>query len=256
MNTKPKLLCFPHAGGGAATYSSWHRSLGHVADLVPFELPGRGSRLAERPFKKLDLLIGSMFESLVKYFDDDFAFFGHSMGALIAFELARELRRRGRRQPTQLFLSGRVAPQIQSTNLLTYSLPEPELIMQLRNLNGTPKEILEDEDLMSLMLPVLRADFELIETHQYKHEAPLECPISVYGGLYDPETSRDALLSWREQTTGRFTAYLFNGDHFFLRTAETELLQLISDELTHSTSVVDRDIWNEQRTLTRSGSGF
>jgi medium-chain acyl-[acyl-carrier-protein] hydrolase len=160
-----------------------------------------------------------------------FAFFGHSMGAMISFELARRLRREHDREPIHLFVSGRRAPQLPITEPPTYNLPEPQLIEDLRRLNGTPRAVLENPELLQLVLPLLRTDFEVCQTYTYTPQAPLSCPITVFGGLQDTEAPRESLAAWREQTTSSFTLRMFPGDHFFLHTTQHDMLRIIYEQL-------------------------
>jgi medium-chain acyl-[acyl-carrier-protein] hydrolase len=153
------------------------------------------------------------------------------MGAVIAFELARLLRREGRPRPFHLFVSGRQAPHAPDPEPPSYNLPEPEFIESLGRLNGTPPEVLRHQELMNLLLPLLRADFEAIETYAYKDEPPLDCPVTAFVGLHDDEVSREQLEMWAGQTNASFSARVFPGDHFFLNTARPALLKAIAAEL-------------------------
>ena len=170
-------------------------------------------------------------EAIRPWLNIPFAFFGHSMGALIAFELTRRLRQQYGCEPEWLFVSGRRAPQMAKGDPITYNLPRDELIAELRQINGTPQEVLEHEELMELMLPLLRADFQLTQTYEYVADVPVRCPITVYGGLEDYEVGRDVLLPWREQTSFRFGLHMLPGDHFFLRSSQSLLLSLLTREL-------------------------
>jgi medium-chain acyl-[acyl-carrier-protein] hydrolase len=153
------------------------------------------------------------------------------MGATIAFEIARLLRREGGPQPSHLFLSGRRAPQVTDTDPPTYNMPEPELIEDLRRLNGTPPEVFDEPDLLSVMLPLIRADFEVIQTYDYEEEPALDCPITVYGGLQDQEVKRENLYAWCAQTTAPCGVRLFPGDHFFINANRELLLQTLTRDL-------------------------
>jgi len=183
----------------------------------------------EKPFTSLIDLSKSLAEAIAPYLDKPFVFFGHSMGSMISFELARQLRRRGL-EPVHLFASGCHAPQIPDTTVL-HDLPQSELIKELNRLNGTPKEILENTELLSLILPTLRADCKMTETYVYAPELPLNCPITVFGGLLDPIAPRAELEGWSEQTTSTFTIRMLDGDHFFLHSAQLVLLSILSKEL-------------------------
>jgi medium-chain acyl-[acyl-carrier-protein] hydrolase len=228
---KFRLFCFPYAGGAALIYRTWASRIPSTVEIVPVELPGRGARLTEPPFRNLPELINALTPMITPLLDMRFAFFGHSMGAIIAFELARELRRRNAPQPEQLFISGRRPPQIPDTDPITYNLPEDEFQAELLRLKGTPIEVLENAELMSLMRPILRADFELIQTYQYDDDTPLHYPITVYGGLQDDDVPRALLVSWKQQTDARFSLHMLPGDHFFLHSASPILLELLGQEL-------------------------
>jgi medium-chain acyl-[acyl-carrier-protein] hydrolase len=190
--------------------------------------------LLEPAFTDLLLLAQTALQELLPALDRPFAFFGHSMGAAIGYELAQLLRRDYHIEPTHLFVSGRHAPQLPDETPITYSLPEPEFVEELRQLNGTPAEILEHPELLKLLLPLLRADFELIQTYVYSSRPPLDCPITAFGGIEDKEVSREHLEAWREQTRASFSLKMFPGDHFFIHTAQALLVETIARELARS----------------------
>jgi medium-chain acyl-[acyl-carrier-protein] hydrolase len=225
------LFCFPYGGGGASIFRSWPDSLPTSIEVCPVQLPGRESRLREEPFAQVSSLVRAIAKALLLYLDRPFAFFGHSMGALIGFELSRQLRREHGLKLVHLFVSGCRAPQLPDPDPPTYDLPEPKFLEELRRLNGTPKEVLKHPELMQLMLPLLRADFEAVQTYAYSPAPPLDCPITVFGGLQDNEVKREYLEGWREQTTGSFSLQMLPGDHFFLHTAQPLLLHIITQEL-------------------------
>jgi medium-chain acyl-[acyl-carrier-protein] hydrolase len=226
-----RLFCFPYAGGGALIFRNWSKNLPATVEVRTVQLPGRGSRIPDAPFTEMSALIQATADALRPYLDKPFAFFGHSMGAIISFELARYQRRERGPQPVALFVSGGCAPQMPDDDPIKYNLPEPEFIEELRRLNGTPPEVLQSSELLQLMIPLLRADFSLVETYEYVSEPPLNCPIFVFGGLQDVDTKREQLEGWREQTTSHFWLRMFNGDHFFFHTSEADLLRIISLKL-------------------------
>ena len=185
----------------------------------------------ESPFTRLSPLVYTLTEALLPHLTTPFAFFGHSMGALIGFELARQLRRQHGPSPVHLFVSGREAPQLPSLEPPIHALPEPQFIAELQRFNGTPKEVLEHPDLMQLLIPTLRADFAVCETYTYISDAPIDCSISAFGGLQDHEVSCEQLEAWRDQSRASFSLCMFPGDHFFLDTAEPLLLKTIAQLL-------------------------
>ncbi len=226
-----RLFCLPYAGGTALIYRKWPEILPPTIDVCALQPPGRGNRIIEPAFNRIEDLVKALVEVMRPYLDKPFALFGHSMGALISFELARCLRREVNLTPQQLFFSGHRAPQLPDPDPPTYNLPEKEFLAELRRLNGTPPEALENSELMQLMIPLLRADFALCQTYIYTIDAPFSCPISVFGGLQDIDVSRANLEAWRTQTTSNFSLHMFPGDHFYLHQAQPTLLQLIAQQL-------------------------
>jgi len=211
-----RLFCFPYAGGGIAVFRGWDRMLPPEVEVCAVELPGRGRRMRERPYRRLAALVEEVTWLLEPYLDRPFALFGHSMGALIAFETVRALRRTGAPMPVRLLVSGAGVPQNWRRRRALHGLSDAALVEALRDLEGTPSGILASQELLDLLLPIVRADFELIETHVYGPEPPLECPITAFGGVSDRFVGRASLESWREQTTGEFVLRMLPGGHFFL----------------------------------------
>lgn len=226
-----RLFCFPYAGGSAAVYREWGRLLPAEIQVAAVQLPGRGSRFTERLLQRLDGVVEQLAAELAPFMDRPFAFFGHSMGALTAFELTRHLRRAGGPLPERLVVSGRRAPQLPGERVPLHELPEEEFLDELRRLNGTPEEILESRELMELFSPVLRADFAVCETYRYAEEPPLEIPVSALGGLADPDVGREAVEAWREQTRAAFVLRMFPGGHFFLNSNRDAVVRAVSLDL-------------------------
>ncbi|MBD1902832.1 thioesterase II family protein [Trichocoleus sp. DQ-A3] len=232
-----RLFCFPYAGGGALNFRTWSQGLPVGVEVCAVELPGRGKRILEAPFTQALPLVQAIAHALLPYLDKPFAFFGHSMGALVSFEVARLLRREYGMSPVHLFVSGRSAPQLPLQEPPIHSLPQPAFIEELRRLNGTPKAVLENVELMELLLPILRADFAVLETYVYAAEPPLQCPITAFGGLQDVKVSVDRLEAWRQQTSAKFSLQMLPGDHFFVQSAQPLLLQFLSRELNSISTV-------------------
>jgi medium-chain acyl-[acyl-carrier-protein] hydrolase len=226
-----RLFCFPYAGGGAHIYQDWANFLPRTIEVWSLLLPGRGSRLPEAPFSQLAPLVQSIAQAMLPLLEKPFAFFGHSMGALIGFELARKLRGKYGLCPDHFFASAFPAPDIKKPKEIVHLLPDPEFIKRLASLNGTPPAVLENKELMDIILPALRADFAVSETYEYVHQPPLECDIAVFGGLEDREITRAELEAWSRQTTERFSLTMFQGDHFFLHTVQFDLLTAIVERL-------------------------
>jgi medium-chain acyl-[acyl-carrier-protein] hydrolase len=184
----------------------------------------------EPAFTNCSALVDAFMPHLLPFVNKPFAFFGHSMGAIIAFEVARRLQQRGLK-PARLFFSGRRAPQIPEKEQITYDLPDAEFTEELRRLNGTPKQVLEHPELMQLMLNIIRADFTLTETYRYQSGPPLNCPFSVFGGLQDVDVTSHHLEAWCELTTCGCSLRMFEGDHFFIQTATAAVLKTIAEQL-------------------------
>lgn len=229
VQAKLRLFCLPYAGGSSQIYRHW--ALPQEIELFSIELPGRGSRLMEKPITHFPELIQKISKSLHPYLDRPFAFFGHSMGALLSFELVLALRSQGYSSPEILFVSGYRAPHIKSESPPIYNLPEPEFTEEIRRMEGTPEAVLTNRELRELVFPALRADFEAIYNYQYKHSIPLDLPITVFGGLEDNGINVSALEDWQRYTNKKFRLQMFYGNHFFLFENQRLILQVIQQQL-------------------------
>jgi surfactin synthase thioesterase subunit/malonyl CoA-acyl carrier protein transacylase/aryl carrier-like protein len=226
-----RLFCLPYAGGGASIYREWSKALPPDIEVCAIQLPGREQRFREAPFRQLTALVQTLAKVLEPHPDRPFAIFGHSMGGLIGFELARQCRRQKLPEPVHLFVSASRAPHLLDDEPPLHRLPEPRLVAKLRALSGTPEEMLADPEIMAFYLPLLRADFAVVETYVYRAEEPLGCPISAFGGELDEKIGTEALDAWRTQTRAAFTRQLFPGNHFFLHSAREALLASIAQQL-------------------------
>lgn len=226
-----RLFCFPYAGGGPHIFRGWSAGLPKDIEVCPIQLPGRGSRIKEPPFTRLLPMVQAMAQGLLPLLDRPFAFFGHSMGALIGFALARQLRRESGIEPSHLFVASRRAPQLPGSSPQMHLLSDHDFIEALRRLGGMPEELLQHAELMQLVLPILRADVTLCETYVYQNEEPLNCPVSAFGGFLGRDVSRYELEAWRAQTRSSFRLQMFPGNHFFLVDDRTLLLRAIAEDL-------------------------
>ena len=226
-----RLFAFPYAGGAAMIYRGWPDRLPGNIEVCAVQLPGRGSRLNEPPYKRISAVAQAVADEITPLLDKPFAFFGHSMGALISFEMSRLLRERLKMQPTHLCVSGRQAPHIKDEDTPTFNLPDEEFIKELHRLNGTPKEALEHPELMAILLPLLRADFEMVQTYDYTEAEPLDCPLTAFGGLQDREVSRESLQAWRQHTTSSFALRMLPGDHFFINSQKDAITAVLAQVL-------------------------
>lgn len=229
---KLRLFCFPHAGGGASAYRLWHNGFPPDIEVCPVQVPGRENRVMEVPLNDMNLLLQALASALVPDLERPFAFFGHSFGALIGFEFIRYLRREHGLKPVHFCVSGYQAPPITNKLPPISHLPDAEFVEGLRELDSTPEAVFEHEELMELLLPALRADFEIYEKYEYFSEDKLDCPISAFGGRKDPLVFEEDLQSWQNHTKNSFTVRMFPGDHYFLHNNDrASLLEAVSDVL-------------------------
>ena len=226
-----RLFCFPYAGGGAMTYRDWPAAMPEEIEVLPIQLPGRERRLRESSFVRMEPLVTALTRALEPYLDLPFAIFGHSMGGVIGYELAQRLRRERGRSPVHLLVSAHHAPHRPAEDKADYKLPDTELIERLREMNGTPPEVLEHPELMDLMLPLIRADFELNDTYVTADQPPLDCAVTAFGGLEDEEVSRQDLEAWSEISDGPFKLRMFPGDHFYLHDNRNQLIDWVVEDL-------------------------
>lgn len=233
-----RLFCFPYSGAGVSIFNRWSEVLPDLVDTCPVQLPGRENRIDETPFTNLFSLVEAVAQAIRPFLDQPFAFFGHSMGALLSFELARFFRREGLPSPSHLFVSSHLAPRKTHYKKPLHTLPEPEFFTRLQKLNGTPAEVLEDSELKHLFQPLLRADFKMCETYIYTEDIPLNCPITALGGLADPFLNREDLGKWRHETTSSFMLRMFPGDHFYLHKQRPLLLHMVAQDLFNGHTIV------------------
>jgi medium-chain acyl-[acyl-carrier-protein] hydrolase len=226
-----RLFCFHYAGGSAQVFHDWPRHLPPGVEMGAIQLPGRGHRLGEPHVRRLTSLSRVLAQELLPYLDKPFVFFGHSLGALLCFETARSLRLENRRQPAHLFVSATEAPHRLSLRESLSGLQKSALVKKLHEFNGTPVEVLHNDELMDLLLPTIRADFELCETYEYHPEPLLECPMTIYGGLEDHEVEAERLAAWSEMTVGPCETRMFPGGHFYLNSSQTIFLQQFAGDL-------------------------
>jgi len=226
-----RLFCFPFAGGGTLAFRDWADHLPPEVEVCAVQLPGRESRFKERPYTRLVDLVHDLAGALTTDSTLPYAFFGHSMGALVAFELAHELRRRNQLGPELLMVSGCPGPRLRDPDPPIHDLPEPDFLQELRNLNGTPEPVLANQELLQLLIPLLRADFEACETYEYVPAKPLACPIVAFGGTEDPDLSHEDIAAWSYETAGSFTQRMFPGDHFYLLDRPAALMRQVSTHL-------------------------
>lgn len=224
-----RLLCFPYAGGHAAAYRNWPRYLTDT-EVLAVQLPGRMERAGEQAYRNMETALRALVPQLQSLAGPPMIYFGHSMGAVMAFELA--LRMAPARRPAALVLSGRSAPNARNRPQRMHDLPRAELLSALQAFGGMPAQIIAETELLRTVEPVLRADFELIETWRESGDAIIEIPVLCWAGSADPAASVPDVGHWRRNAGGEFSLRVFDGDHFFIHRSEPTVLHILSDELT------------------------
>ena len=229
-----RLFCFHHAGGNAIVFRSWQPLLAQAIHVCAVELPGHGTRMREAPSRSMADLVDGLVQALAPWLTMPFSFFGHSMGAALAFELTHRLQARHTIRPECLFVSGCRAPGRPMPPAI-HGLPEHLFIEKIRGYSGTPDEVFSHAELLAELLPMLRADFAVIETRPHVARSPLDCPLVAFGGLDDSTVSSEDLIAWGDCTSAHFSMRMFAGDHFYLNRSRVELLQAIASHLLDST---------------------
>lgn len=223
-----KLFCVPHAGRGASLYMPWRTLLPDWIELSAVQLPGREGRLKEAPLKSISAMADTLAREMEPRLDRPYVMFGHSMGALVCFEITRSMRQRGLPLPKALVLSGRRAPTIPEEAPPIHNLPDADFVAAMSaRYNGIPQIILDQPDMMRMLLPIMRSDLEAIETYHYRSEEPLALPFFVYGGHDDPQLAPSNVAGWASLTSGHFEQRLFPGGHFYLQDERDTLVEAL-----------------------------
>lgn len=226
------LLCFTHAGGNVSAFQRWSRSMPPGLRVLGVEYPGRGSRVTERPIDDFELLTADLWEHITPFLDRPYALFGHSMGGLIAFELARTLVSVGMEAPLHLFVSATAAPGNRPNGTSLTGATDAEVLAELRALGGTPQVLLDDPGVMDMAVRALRADYTVLESYRHRHHPPLPVPLTVMGAREDMVAPLAGLTAWKEHTVDLPRFLVFPGDHFFVHAREAEVIDTVIRTLT------------------------
>jgi medium-chain acyl-[acyl-carrier-protein] hydrolase len=234
---KLRLFCFPYAGAGPSVYKAWGDALPASVELVGVHYPGREARAGEAAHTDFGQLVHQLRGAIMPHLDQPFAFFGHSMGAYVSFALTRALHELHGMQPEHLFLSGAGAPHVPEANPI-HALPSRQFLTEVIRLNGIPKEVLASPEMLSYLLPVLRADFTACENFSDARTGSLRCPLTVFGGTRDPRVSRAKIEGWRDYADSAISISIsmVEGDHFFLHEQKSLVLGNIVRQLGTYTS--------------------
>lgn len=229
------LFCFPHAGGAASYFRPWASSLAPGVEVLAVQYPGREDRVAEPCVTSIPDLADQIHAALGPSLSGTFAFFGHSMGAILAFEVARRTTRAEGRGPVHLFVSGRPAPPRRRDRNL-HKAGAPALIAELRSLGATDPRILQDNEALELILPMMRADYMASETYHFEPGQPLSCDITAMTGDRDLKNTTEDATAWSAHTTGGFDVRVYPGGHFYLDDCRALVLETIASSLAASTA--------------------
>ncbi len=230
---KIKLFCLPYAGGSANIYMEWKKYLHPLIELNAIELAGRGPR-SEVPFyKSVDEAVSDIYNRIKDDLNNcRYVIFGHSMGSVLAYELAYKIKSLQHLPPLHLFFSGRHAPQIKKDKKNLHVLPDNEFMREVIELGGTPKELLENRELLEIFLPILRADFQIVETYNYiEKNEKLDCDITILWGKQEEETTISDISLWRGHTNKSCRIHLLNGGHFFINEFMQDVVSIINSEI-------------------------
>ncbi|PEW16212.1 thioesterase II family protein [Bacillus cereus] len=229
--TSMRLFCFHYAGGSASNFKKWANKLPEQVEVIAVQLPGRENRIMEKPFNNIQSIICELAVEILPLLDKPYVFFGHSMGALLSYEMSWYLKENFSTSPEKLIISSFRAPHLSPITNNIHDLSVPIFIEKLREMGGTSEEILSNQELMELIIPTIRADFEVCEKYVYKERNKLNCPIVAYGGTEDSRVRLEHLKQWEKHTSKAFKIQMLPGNHFYLKDVEKELLYLISKEL-------------------------
>ncbi|MCH2087142.1 MAG: thioesterase domain-containing protein [Pseudoalteromonas sp.] len=232
-NAKHRLFCFPYAGGGNQTYYNWTKYLPENVELVIIQPPGRGARLNESRYTTMHDLVANLLAHFTLFIDKPYTIIGHSLGSRVGFELINQLHQRKLPLPQNFFASGSKGPHQAPREKTSFDLPEHEFKEELRKLSGTPNEILKNDELMQLILPIIRADFQIADTYRFNMKCKFPIRAFVFGGLEDAITHSE-YKSWFQFFESSGEPTMFDGDHFFIDRQGPSVVQEIAKVITPS----------------------
>lgn len=226
------LICLPYAGGSEGIYINWTNYLDNSIKIFPISLKGRGRRFYEDFYKNLDEAIDDIFSNIKNEIkDDEYSIYGHSMGALLAYELYYKIKENNLTEPKHIFFSGYGSPNINKSKDDIYKLSDEDFIKAIIELGGTPKEVFENKELLEIFIPVLRSDFKLLSKYSYtRREDKINCDISIFNGKEDSITEEE-ILGWIDLSNNQVDIYNFDGDHFFINDNIENIADVINDKL-------------------------
>ena len=238
-DAKVRLFCFPYAGSSAVvTYKYFVDNLPDFVEVCPVELPGRGTRISENLIDNIEELLTNISNEMTDWLDKPFMFFGHSMGALIGYELVFKIYENYNILPEKLYVSAHKAPFLDRGGPIMHKLKKNDFINELKKMNGIAKELLEHKELMDLMLPIIRNDYAVCENYNYKEKEKINVPITAFGGTFDKEIREEHLKQWSNVTNADFNYFLIEGDHFFIVKEKEKFMNLFAKLLINDISKI------------------
>jgi surfactin synthase thioesterase subunit len=226
-----RLFAFPFAGAGASVFNAWHENLDRHIELLALQPPGRGARFGSPLVSTMTVMANLVVDAMRPFLDKPYAIFGHSIGALTAFEVVRTLRHRGLPGPTRLFASAKRAPHLPPLGPQIHGLPDADFIQAISAYEGMPPEVLADPDLLAVVTPILRSDFKMSESYRHEVEAPLDCDLSLFGSVRDPFVPAPDLQAWAPLVSGKVDCRMFAPGHFFVATHAQEVIAAVNETL-------------------------
>lgn len=232
-DAKIRLFCFSYAGGGASVFLHWPHSISTDIEVCIIKMPGREIRFNETPYRRIPKLVEDLAPAILPFLDKPFIFFGHSLGAHISFYLTRHLRKHGLPCPIHMFISGARAPHLTEPvpDALHYKMEDKEFIDKLIKFGGMVDAVLKDKEILDIVLPILRADIEMLNTMEYTDEEPLSCNMTSFSGEFDKRVSREDAEAWSKHTNHDFRLTMIPGKHLFINTHQAQVIDLINKEI-------------------------
>jgi medium-chain acyl-[acyl-carrier-protein] hydrolase len=227
-----KLFCLPYAGGSAMVYNRWKLSINGMIQIRPVELTGRGKRFTEPYYDNLMQAVDDIYRLVKPELNGLYAFYGHSMGSLLVYELVRKINSLPHPQPVHLFLSGGSPPHIRKSDKVYHKMPEEQFKEEIFKMGGTPREVFENKELLEIFIPLLRADYKILETYEFQPEHPVfDCGITLFNGKEDEEVTSDEIRQWQRYTKVQCPLHEYESGHFFIHDQMEDIVQIINDTL-------------------------
>lgn len=233
FSKKKILFCFSYAGGSAAVYNKFNQYLDKNIKMIPIEYAGRGKRINEEFYSNISCAIDDIYKEVIQYiYEYEFAFFGHSMGTVIAYEVSKRVKEKCGREPVHIFVSGRYPPHINKIENHLHILPDDKFKDEILKVGGTQNEVFENKELAQLFIPILRADYRLIELYKCNDDiTKFNAGITVFSGKDDKIVGKNEMFEWQKYSDYLIDVHEFDGGHFFINNYTKEIVEIINSTL-------------------------